>query len=123
MYIWLPSGLDLEKAGIDYDRRGIKVDKKMRTSNRKVYAIGDVAGGLRSLGNANIVNSTFSGNVSTAWHGGGIFHTDGTLTVDHSTFAANVAPAGTASGILVATFGAPASMTVSAIFFIVSPRY
>ncbi len=38
---------------------------------------GDVAGGLRSLGNATIVNSTFSGNTSTAWHGGGIFHTDG----------------------------------------------
>ncbi len=40
-------GLDLEKAGIDYDRRGIKVDAGMRTSNKKVYAIGDVAGGLQ----------------------------------------------------------------------------
>lgn len=40
-------GLDLEKAGIDYDRSGIKVDAGMRTSNRKVFAIGDVAGGLQ----------------------------------------------------------------------------
>lgn len=40
-------GLDLEKAGINYDRRGIKVDAGMRTSNKKVFAIGDVAGGLQ----------------------------------------------------------------------------
>ncbi len=40
-------GLDLEKAGITYDRRGIKVDAGMRTSNKKVFAIGDVAGGLQ----------------------------------------------------------------------------
>ena len=76
-------------------------------------ALSDVAGGLRSLGNATIVNSTFSGNVSTAWHGGGIFHTDGQLTVTNSTFSGNVAPGGTASGILVATFGAPANATLT----------
>ncbi len=40
-------GLDLEAAGIDYDRRGIKVDSRLRTSNRKVFAAGDVAGGLQ----------------------------------------------------------------------------
>ncbi|MGO1119104.1 dihydrolipoyl dehydrogenase family protein [Rhodovibrionaceae bacterium A322] len=40
-------GLNLEAAGIDYDRRGIKVDKGLRTSNRKVYAAGDVAGGFQ----------------------------------------------------------------------------
>jgi beta-glucanase (GH16 family) len=74
---------------------------------------GDVAGGVRSLGTINVENSTFSGNTSTAWHGGGIFHTDGQLTVDHSTFTGNTAPAGTASGIVVATFGAPASMTLT----------
>ena len=74
---------------------------------------GDVAGGLRSLGDATILNSTFSGNVSTAWHGGGVFHTDGSLTVTNSTFTGNVAPADTASGILVATFGAPADATLS----------
>ena len=39
--------LNLEKAGIEPLRNGIKVDAAMRTSNRKVYAIGDVAGGLQ----------------------------------------------------------------------------
>ncbi len=34
--------LGLEKAGIEYDKRGIKVDKYLRTSNKSVYAIGDV---------------------------------------------------------------------------------
>ena len=74
---------------------------------------GDVAGGMRSLGDTTVVNSTFSGNTSTAWHGGGIFHTDGQLTVTNSTFTGNIAPGGTASGILVATFGAPANMTLT----------
>ena len=38
--------LGLDKAGIEYDRL-IDVDAGMRTSNRKVYAIGDVAGLLQ----------------------------------------------------------------------------
>jgi len=38
-------GLELEKAGIKYDRAGIAVDRGLKTSNGKVYAIGDVAGG------------------------------------------------------------------------------
>jgi pyruvate/2-oxoglutarate dehydrogenase complex dihydrolipoamide dehydrogenase (E3) component len=38
-------GLDLEAAGIEYGPKGIKVDAHLRTSNRRVYAIGDVAGG------------------------------------------------------------------------------
>ncbi len=38
------AGLDLEKAGIDYTPRGIKTDAGLRTTNRSVYAIGDVAG-------------------------------------------------------------------------------
>jgi beta-glucanase (GH16 family) len=73
----------------------------------------DVAGGLRSLGNVTVLNSTFSGNTSTAWHGGGIFHTDGNLTVTHSTFSGNFAPPPFASGIVVADFGAPASATLT----------
>ena len=40
-------GLDLAAAGIEYDRSGIKVDNRMRTTNKKVFAIGDVAGGLQ----------------------------------------------------------------------------
>lgn len=39
--------LDLEKAGIERSKTGIKVDDRLRTSNRRVYAIGDVAGGLQ----------------------------------------------------------------------------
>ena len=40
-------GLNLEAAGIAHDKRGIKVDKGLRTTNRKAYAAGDVAGGLQ----------------------------------------------------------------------------
>src|SRR5262252_4758753 len=36
--------LALERAGIACDRNGIVVDKGLKTSNRRVYAIGDVAG-------------------------------------------------------------------------------
>jgi len=39
------AGLDLEKAGIEYGRGGVKVDARLRTSNRKVFAIGDAAEG------------------------------------------------------------------------------
>ena len=38
-------GLDLEAAGIAHSRAGITVDTRMRTTNRHVYAVGDVAGG------------------------------------------------------------------------------
>jgi pyruvate/2-oxoglutarate dehydrogenase complex dihydrolipoamide dehydrogenase (E3) component len=40
-------GLDLEAAGIAYGPKGIKVDARLRTSNRRAYAIGDVAGGFQ----------------------------------------------------------------------------
>jgi len=40
-------GLDLEKAGIESTRSGIAVDEGLRTSNRRVYAIGDIAGGAQ----------------------------------------------------------------------------
>ena len=39
--------LDLPKAGIETTRTGIQVDASLRTTNRRVYAIGDVAGGLQ----------------------------------------------------------------------------
>ncbi|PTW62489.1 pyruvate/2-oxoglutarate dehydrogenase complex dihydrolipoamide dehydrogenase (E3) component [Breoghania corrubedonensis] len=45
--------LGLDVAGIDHDKRGIQVDQAMRTSNRRVYAIGDVAGGLQFTHAAN----------------------------------------------------------------------
>lgn len=40
-------GLGLDDAGITYSPKGIEVDDGLRTSNRKVYAIGDCAGGLQ----------------------------------------------------------------------------
>ncbi|MEP4380100.1 MAG: FAD-dependent oxidoreductase [Alphaproteobacteria bacterium] len=38
------ASLDLEAAGVKHDRRGIDVDARLRTSNKRVFAIGDVAG-------------------------------------------------------------------------------
>ena len=37
--------LNLEAAGVDYDRKGVKVDNRLRTTNKRIYAIGDVTGG------------------------------------------------------------------------------
>ena len=39
-------GLDLDAAGIRHGPRGIEVDGRLRTSNRRVFAIGDAKGGL-----------------------------------------------------------------------------
>lgn len=38
-------GLNLEAANIVFDRKGIKINAGLRTTNRRVYAIGDVTGG------------------------------------------------------------------------------
>jgi pyruvate/2-oxoglutarate dehydrogenase complex dihydrolipoamide dehydrogenase (E3) component len=38
-------GLNLEAAGVRYDRAGIKVNSRLKTSNGRIYAIGDVAAG------------------------------------------------------------------------------
>ena len=40
-------GLGLEAAGIEYSPKGINVDARLRTSNKRVFAIGDVAGGYQ----------------------------------------------------------------------------
>jgi pyruvate/2-oxoglutarate dehydrogenase complex dihydrolipoamide dehydrogenase (E3) component len=39
--------LGLDKAGVKFDRRGITVGANLRSSNRRVYAAGDAAGGLQ----------------------------------------------------------------------------
>ncbi len=41
------NGLGLDGAGIDYSERGIAVDRRLRTTNKRVFAIGDVIGGHR----------------------------------------------------------------------------
>jgi pyruvate/2-oxoglutarate dehydrogenase complex dihydrolipoamide dehydrogenase (E3) component len=46
-------GLGLEAAGIKYGRNGVTVDRGLRTTNRRVYAIGDAAGGLMFTHAAN----------------------------------------------------------------------
>lgn len=46
-------GLDLEKARIEYTIKGIKVDQSLRTTNKRVYAIGDVAGSYQFTHIAN----------------------------------------------------------------------
>lgn len=38
------AGLNLEAAGVKTSPKGVEVDKKLRTSNKKIYAAGDVAG-------------------------------------------------------------------------------
>lgn len=47
------NGLGLEQAGIEFGKRGIKVGDDLRTTNRRVYAIGDVAGSLQFTHMAN----------------------------------------------------------------------
>jgi len=45
--------LGLDRAGIAHDRAGIRVDRRLRTTNRRVYAVGDAAGGLQFTHVAN----------------------------------------------------------------------
>ena len=46
-------GLNLEAAGVAYTAKGVTVDKGLRTSQKHIYAIGDVAGGLQFTHVAN----------------------------------------------------------------------
>lgn len=47
------NNLGLEQAGVEFDRQGIKVNKGLRTKNRRIYAVGDVAGALQFTHTAN----------------------------------------------------------------------
>jgi len=47
------AALGLEEAGIAYDKKGVTVDAGLLTSNKKVFAIGDVTGGLQFTHVAN----------------------------------------------------------------------
>jgi pyruvate/2-oxoglutarate dehydrogenase complex dihydrolipoamide dehydrogenase (E3) component len=46
-------GLDLDKAGVATTATGITVNKRLKTSNRKIYAIGDVTGAPQFTHRAN----------------------------------------------------------------------
>ena len=41
------NGLGLKAAGVEYSPKGIEVDQRLRTSNKRIFAIGDVAGGFQ----------------------------------------------------------------------------
>ncbi len=45
--------LGLDKAGVNYDGKGIQVNTALRTTNRRIYAIGDVIGALQFTHVAN----------------------------------------------------------------------
>jgi pyruvate/2-oxoglutarate dehydrogenase complex dihydrolipoamide dehydrogenase (E3) component len=40
-------GMNLEAAGVAYTSKGVTVDTRLRSSNRRVFAVGDAAGGLQ----------------------------------------------------------------------------
>jgi pyruvate/2-oxoglutarate dehydrogenase complex dihydrolipoamide dehydrogenase (E3) component len=40
-------GMNLEAAGVAFTPKGVTVDARLRSSNRRVYAVGDAAGGLQ----------------------------------------------------------------------------
>jgi pyruvate/2-oxoglutarate dehydrogenase complex dihydrolipoamide dehydrogenase (E3) component len=46
-------GLNLEAAGVKYSKKGVEVDARLRSSNKRVYAIGDAAGGYQFTHVAN----------------------------------------------------------------------
>lgn len=45
--------LDLDKAGVTFTAKGVNVDDRLRTANRKIFAMGDVIGGLQFTHVAN----------------------------------------------------------------------
>jgi pyruvate/2-oxoglutarate dehydrogenase complex dihydrolipoamide dehydrogenase (E3) component len=102
-------GLNLEAAGIDYDKNGIKVNDRLQTSNRRVFAAGDICSKYKfthmSDAQARIViaNALFSGRQKNS-----------TLTVPWCTYTdPEIAHVGMyrtdaeANGIEVATFTVP----------------
>ena len=40
-------GLNLETAGVAFTRKGVTVDASLRSTNRRIFAVGDAAGGLQ----------------------------------------------------------------------------
>jgi len=69
-------GLGLENAGVEYSEEGILVSKKLRTTNKKIYALGDVISSPYKLTHAaeyqaNIVlsNAVFRFPAHAKYHG------------------------------------------------------
>lgn len=64
----------------------------------------NVGGGLRTLGDVEIINSTISGNSSYGWHGGALFHTNGIVDILNSTIANNRGPDWAPSALFIGSF-------------------
>jgi pyruvate/2-oxoglutarate dehydrogenase complex dihydrolipoamide dehydrogenase (E3) component len=60
-------GLNLEAAGVGYDREGVRVNDRLRTTNRRVYAAGDICSRFQfthtadALGRIVVQNALFFG--------------------------------------------------------------
>jgi pyruvate/2-oxoglutarate dehydrogenase complex dihydrolipoamide dehydrogenase (E3) component len=65
-------GMGLEAAGVEFDRAGVKVDDRLRTTNKLVYAVGDVASRFKfthvadALARIAIQNSLFFGRAKAS---------------------------------------------------------
>lgn len=65
-------GLGLEAAGVQFDRRGVEVDDRLRSSNKAIYAVGDVASKYQfthmadALARIAIQNSLFLGRAKAS---------------------------------------------------------
>jgi Pyruvate/2-oxoglutarate dehydrogenase complex, dihydrolipoamide dehydrogenase (E3) component, and related enzymes len=57
-------GLRLENAGVEYDRRGVKVDGRLRTSRKHIFAAGDVLGNYQFTHAAGYEGSIVISNVA-----------------------------------------------------------
>lgn len=66
----------------------------------------NVGGGLRTLGDLEVINSTISGNSAYGWHGGALFHTDGAASFLNATVANNIGPDWAPSAIFIGSFDA-----------------
>ncbi|MFC1824002.1 dihydrolipoyl dehydrogenase family protein [Thermodesulfobacteriota bacterium] len=55
-------GLGLDDIGVDYDRRGIKVDNRLRTSQKHIYAAGDITGNYQFTHAAGYEGGVVLGN-------------------------------------------------------------
>jgi pyruvate/2-oxoglutarate dehydrogenase complex dihydrolipoamide dehydrogenase (E3) component len=60
-------GLDLEAAGVAYTSRGIGVDRHLRTSQRHIFAAGDIVGSLQFTHVADFHARTIARNILVPW--------------------------------------------------------
>lgn len=65
-------GLGLEAAGVEYGRQGVSVDDRLRTTNKRIYACGDIASPFKFTHTADaqarivIQNALFFGRAKTS---------------------------------------------------------